>query len=282
MKPRTFSTLFLTTFLSGTVCLVPHNACAKGGGSYGGGSHGGAVHVSGYTRSNGTYVQPYTRSAPHHGSSYSGSSTYSGSSSDSKSSSGSDTSNSTAFQDALDTADSATTIAQSAVSTDDWKLVVSKWQSAIALLTEMPASNPHFAEAQAKISEYLGKLADARKHLNQPSSTQSQEVATQETSNDGLQHNEVSSVDNSAQTIPDTSTELASSLTNSQDAATPTPSPITSKTTAITAPVSQPPQVTPTSDTDNSNHAGRTLILTVLAVIVAAGVYKAKRQPKTN
>jgi hypothetical protein len=42
---------------------------ARGG--YGGGSyrsHGGSVHVRGYTRKDGTYVSPYTRSAPGYGS----------------------------------------------------------------------------------------------------------------------------------------------------------------------------------------------------------------------
>lgn len=40
------------------------NGTGGGGWSGGGGGGGGTVHVRGYTRANGTYVQPYTRSAP--------------------------------------------------------------------------------------------------------------------------------------------------------------------------------------------------------------------------
>lgn len=53
------SPVFLTALLCGTLCLFPSITWAKGGGS-----RGGSVRVSGYTRSNGTYVNSYTRSAP--------------------------------------------------------------------------------------------------------------------------------------------------------------------------------------------------------------------------
>ena len=59
MKP--FSSIFLTTLLCGTSCLVSGVAWARGGGGHSGGSHGGSVPVSGYTRSNGTYVEIPTR-----------------------------------------------------------------------------------------------------------------------------------------------------------------------------------------------------------------------------
>lgn len=79
MKLKAFTTTFLvTTILGGTVCLIPSISWARGGGGHGG-SHGGSVSVHGYTRSNGTYVAPYTRSAPSGGSGYNGSG-YSGSS----------------------------------------------------------------------------------------------------------------------------------------------------------------------------------------------------------
>ena len=72
-----FGSIFLTTFLCGTTCLVPGLAWARGGGgSHSSGSHSGSVHVSGYTRSNGTHVAPYTRSAPGSGSRHSSSSGY--------------------------------------------------------------------------------------------------------------------------------------------------------------------------------------------------------------
>lgn len=56
-------------FISGTVGLLSDNAWARGGG----GGRGGRVSVRGYYRSNGTYVSPYSRSAPG-GAGFSGSS----------------------------------------------------------------------------------------------------------------------------------------------------------------------------------------------------------------
>jgi hypothetical protein len=68
------SKFLLFASLSSTVLLSSVPALARGGGSGGHSSHsGGSVHVSGYYRSNGTYVHSYTRSAPHSGS---GSDTY--------------------------------------------------------------------------------------------------------------------------------------------------------------------------------------------------------------
>jgi hypothetical protein len=72
---KQYRSFFLTTFFCGTACLVPGIALARGGG-HSGGSHGGSVHVSGYTRSNGTYVAPHTRAAPGSGSGHSSDSGY--------------------------------------------------------------------------------------------------------------------------------------------------------------------------------------------------------------
>lgn len=58
---RIVSTLSAAAILiSGLVYVAPDNAWARGGGGRG----GGRVSVRGYYRSNGTYVRPYTRSAP--------------------------------------------------------------------------------------------------------------------------------------------------------------------------------------------------------------------------
>lgn len=66
------------------------------------------------------------------------------------------------FPEVIDTAMDAATITQSAVSPDDWKLVVSKWQQAIALLKTVPPSHPKKALAQQKIGEYQRNLAYAK------------------------------------------------------------------------------------------------------------------------
>jgi protein-disulfide isomerase len=73
------------------------------------------------------------------------------------------------FQDGLDTAVSAATIAQSAQSKEDWSLVVNRWQSAINLLKSVPKSSPNHATAQKKIAEYQRNLAYAQQQRNSPS-----------------------------------------------------------------------------------------------------------------
>ncbi|HEY9668942.1 MAG TPA: hypothetical protein V6C91_19185 [Coleofasciculaceae cyanobacterium] len=73
------------------------------------------------------------------------------------------------FQDGLDAAMSAATIAQSAQSREDWNLVVSRWQSAIALFKTLPKSNPNYAVAQKKIAEYQRNLTYAQKQATNPS-----------------------------------------------------------------------------------------------------------------
>lgn len=295
MKPRAFTTLFLTTLLSGAICLVPNSVLARGSGgrgsSYSSGSHGGSVHVSGYTRSNGTYVAPHTRSASgsglghstgkgySDGSGYSTDSGYSNNSGESGSSgdpnSASTTSNN--FQDSLDSAMSAATLTQSAVSKDDWELVSSKWQNAISLLKQLPNSSPNYVEAQVKIQEYERNLNYARQQLDLPPLTPPEEVATQETVNKESQQNGESLTENEeavseapvAAPLPNTSTEKASS-------------PAIPQATTVTASVSQPPKVAPTSSTGDSNHSGGTLILTILAVIVVVGFSKNKLLPKAT
>jgi len=66
------------------------------------------------------------------------------------------------FSQALDTAMSAATITQSAVSPDDWNLVVNRWQEAIALLEKTPSSHPKKQLASQKIDQYQRNLAYAK------------------------------------------------------------------------------------------------------------------------
>jgi len=67
-----------------------------------------------------------------------------------------------AYQDALDTAFGAATLAQSAQTENDWRLVAGQWQKAIALLQSLPAAHPQYQQAQAKIAEYQRNLAVAQ------------------------------------------------------------------------------------------------------------------------
>jgi hypothetical protein len=62
------------------------------------------------------------------------------------------------FREAVNKAMSAATITQSAKSKDDWNLVASQWQEAIALMKAVPASSPNYALAQKKVVEYQPNL----------------------------------------------------------------------------------------------------------------------------
>ena len=58
------------------------------------------------------------------------------------------------FEQGLDKAAGAFSISQSAQSTEDWNLVVSQFQDAIALMELVPVNSPYFANAQTKITEF--------------------------------------------------------------------------------------------------------------------------------
>ncbi|HYW19863.1 MAG TPA: retropepsin-like aspartic protease [Nodularia sp. (in: cyanobacteria)] len=66
------------------------------------------------------------------------------------------------FEMGLNKAVGAWSISQSAQSPDDWKLVVSQYQDAIALMKKVPQQSPEFDTAQGKISEYRGQVNIAR------------------------------------------------------------------------------------------------------------------------
>lgn len=65
------------------------------------------------------------------------------------------------FELALDKAVGAWSISQSAQSPDDWNLVASQFQDAIALMRKVPKQSPEFATAQTKISEYRRQVKNA-------------------------------------------------------------------------------------------------------------------------
>jgi predicted aspartyl protease len=62
----------------------------------------------------------------------------------------------------MDIATGASTISKSAVSRDDWKLVVNSWQQAINLLKQVPTSSPQHAIAQKKLPQYQRFLGEAK------------------------------------------------------------------------------------------------------------------------
>jgi clan AA aspartic protease (TIGR02281 family) len=70
------------------------------------------------------------------------------------------------FDLALDKADSAFSISQSAQSSDDWQLVASQWQDAIALMQTLPNNSPYKAIAKTKITEYQQRLIHAQQQAN--------------------------------------------------------------------------------------------------------------------
>lgn len=80
------------------------------------------------------------------------------------------------FQDGLDIAVGAATIAQSAVSKDDWDLIVSRWQEAIKLMQAVPESSRNYGNAKKNIKKYQQNLDIARQNrennLSPSSSTQ--------------------------------------------------------------------------------------------------------------
>ncbi|MBW4516153.1 MAG: retroviral-like aspartic protease family protein [Timaviella obliquedivisa GSE-PSE-MK23-08B] len=67
-------------------------------------------------------------------------------------------------------ASSAFNISQSAQSKDDWHLVSERWQQAIQLLSTVPKSSQHYAEAALKLKDYRRNLAFAQQQSDRPTS----------------------------------------------------------------------------------------------------------------
>jgi predicted aspartyl protease len=66
------------------------------------------------------------------------------------------------FREAVNRASSAVAIGQSAQSPDDWNLAKVRWQQAVELLEQVPATSPSYDQAQTKIAEYRTHLAAAQ------------------------------------------------------------------------------------------------------------------------
>lgn len=68
---------------------------------------------------------------------------------------------------ALEKAGSAKNISRTALTEDDWTLVSSRWEQAIALLKSLPATAPYQLLAKSKLKEFERELATAQKKLLQ-------------------------------------------------------------------------------------------------------------------
>lgn len=68
------------------------------------------------------------------------------------------------FRKAVNQAMSAVKLTQSAKSPDDWKIVTSEWEAAIALMKTVPSSSPNYVVAQQKIIEYQKNINYAEKN----------------------------------------------------------------------------------------------------------------------
>ena len=73
------------------------------------------------------------------------------------------------YQEALKYGESAISLSQSAFASQDWELVVSRWQKAIALLERVPSSNANYGDAQQKLQEFRTQLSAAQQKVDQPS-----------------------------------------------------------------------------------------------------------------
>ncbi|PZV11694.1 MAG: aspartyl protease [Leptolyngbya sp.] len=73
----------------------------------------------------------------------------------------------TTYKLALEKAGSARNISQTALTEDDWTLVSSRWQQAIALLKSLPAAAPYQLLAKNKLKEFEREFAMAQKKLAQ-------------------------------------------------------------------------------------------------------------------
>lgn len=72
-----------------------------------------------------------------------------------------------AYQEAINLASGAVTLRQQATSSDDWDLIVGRWQQAIEKLKQVPATDQNHAMAQTKLQEYQRNLAQAQQRLKQ-------------------------------------------------------------------------------------------------------------------
>jgi len=64
-----------------------------------------------------------------------------------------------AFKKAIEQEKSTATLAKSAKTETEWKIVASGWNKGIELMKTVPKTNPNYAKAQPKIVDYQKNLA---------------------------------------------------------------------------------------------------------------------------
>lgn len=119
-----------------------------------------------------------------------------------------------AYERALDAAYSAALLSQSAVSTEDWQLVIGRWQEAIALLRKVPSSSAFYAMAKPKIAEYQRNLGVAQQLATRPRPSSPSGIAIATAPEPGVEANTPSS--NPTGKTPTPSTQLKTNSANPQ------------------------------------------------------------------
>jgi hypothetical protein len=69
------------------------------------------------------------------------------------------------FRQAVNVAEQAGMLTQTAATSADWNTVISHWRFALRLMAAVPDDSPHLGVAQIKIAEYAGNLTYARQQL---------------------------------------------------------------------------------------------------------------------
>ena len=66
------------------------------------------------------------------------------------------------FQEAVNQANSATTLSKSAKTKQEWKAAENQWHKALNLIQSIPKTDPNYAIAQQKLKEYKQNLDSAQ------------------------------------------------------------------------------------------------------------------------
>lgn len=89
------------------------------------------------------------------------------------------------FAKGVDKAASATSLAQSAQTPEDWNLVLSQWQRAIAFMKAVPSSSPNYKASQNLLPSYQQALARTQQQVRR-GGTQSSSGVTQRSAEGGV------------------------------------------------------------------------------------------------
>jgi pilus assembly protein FimV len=71
------------------------------------------------------------------------------------------------FREAVNAAQNAANLAQTASTPAEWQAVADSWEEAIALMKQVPESDPNYATAQQKAIDYQPNLDYAQQNAQQ-------------------------------------------------------------------------------------------------------------------